>query len=348
MTRYIDQHRGRFGVEPICRTLGVSASAYYHRAAGERSQRVVEDERLLAVIRKVHKDNYSAYGYRRMWKALHRAGERVARCRVQRLMAANGIVGAKRRGKPWRTTKPDPDAVRPRDLVKRDFTADAPNRLWVGDFTYLRCWEGVVYFSFVLDVFSRMIVGWQLSANMRRTLVLDALRMAIGTREPGADFQLICHTDAGSQYTSFDYTQELDDREVLRSIGTVGDAYDNAMAESFVDTFKTELVADRVWRTRNQFELETVEWIGWYNHRRLHESLGDIPPVEYEALHTGGIGTFSEDETVRALLASVSEGLTQRPLELVGAEIAGERPLDSVIVTVNGTLLAQAAPKVVQ
>ena len=238
--------------------------------ARRRSAQIeVEDERLLAVIRKVHKDNYSAYGYRRMWKALHRAGERVARCRVQRLMAANGIVGAKRRGKPWRTTKPDPDAVRPRDLVKRDFTADAPNRLWVGDFTYLRCWEGVVYFSFVLDVFSRMIVGWQLSANMRRTLVLDALRMAIGTREPGADFQLICHTDAGSQYTSFDYTQELDDREVLRSIGTVGDAYDNAMAESFVDTFKTELVADRVWRTRNQFELETVEWIGWYNHRRL-------------------------------------------------------------------------------
>jgi putative transposase len=120
------------------------------------------------------------------------------------------------------------------------------------------------------------------------------------------------------------------------------------MAESFVDTFKTELVADRVWRTRNQFELETVEWIGWYNHRRLHESLGDIPPVEYEALHTGGIGTFSEDETVRALSASVSQGLTQRPLELVGAEIAGERPLDSVIVTVNRTLLAQAAPKVVQ
>jgi putative transposase len=199
VSRYIDEHRERFGVEPICRTLGVSASAYYQRATGERSAREVEDERLLEVIRTTHKKNYEAYGYRRMWKALRRAGERVARCRVQRLMRANGIQGAKRRGKPWRTTKPDPVARRPRDLVQRDFTAPAPNRLWVGDFTYLRCWEGVVYFSFVIDVFSRMVVGWQLAVNMRTTLVLDAVRMALGLREPGADFQLVAHTDAGSQ-----------------------------------------------------------------------------------------------------------------------------------------------------
>jgi putative transposase len=199
VSAYVDLHRERFGVEPICRTLGVSASAYYRRATGERSERVVEDERLLEVIRVAHKQNYEAYGYRRMWKALGRAGEHVARCQVQRLMAANGIQGAKRRGKPWRTTKADPAAVRSPDLVKRDFTAQAPNRLWTGDFTYLRCWEGVVYFSFVIDAFSRMVVGWQLACHMRTDLVLDALRMALGLRAPGADFQLVAHTDAGSQ-----------------------------------------------------------------------------------------------------------------------------------------------------
>ena len=229
MSRYIDEHRARFGVEPICRTLGVSASAYYQRATGERSARSVEDERLLAVIRTTHKNNYRAYGYRRMWKQLKRVGETAPRCRVQRLMAEHGIVGAKRRGRPWRTTKPDPAAVRPRDLVKRDFAASAPNRLWVGDFTYLRCWEGIAYFSFVIDVFSRMIVGWQLAQNMRTTLVLDALRMALGLREPGADFELVAHTDAGSQYTSAAYTQVLDDHRVLASIGSVGDAYDKAL-----------------------------------------------------------------------------------------------------------------------
>ena len=164
---------------------------------GRRAQ--VEDERLLDRIGDVHAANYHAYGYRRMWKALLRAGERVPRCRVQRLMRAHGIQGAKRRGKPWRTTRPDPQAVRRPDLVKRDFTATAPNRLWVGDFTYLRCWEGVVYFAFILEVFSRMIVGWQLASHMRTDLVLDAVRMALGLRAPGADFELVGHSDAGSQ-----------------------------------------------------------------------------------------------------------------------------------------------------
>jgi putative transposase len=285
MSRYIDEYRGRFGVEPICRALGVSASAYYQRAKQQPSARAVEDERLLAVIRTLHKNNYRAYGYRKTWKALLRAGERVPRCQVQRLMRAAGLVGAKRRGKPWRTTKPDPAATRPRDLVKRDFTATEPNRLWVGDFTYVRTWEGVSYFAFIIDVFSRKIVGWQLASHMRTTLVLDALRMALGLRQPGADFQLVSHTDAGSQYTSDDYVQELDDHQVLASIGSVGDAYDNAMAESFVDSYKTELIADRVWRSRSQLELATVEWVAWFNHERLHESLGDIPPVEFEQLH---------------------------------------------------------------
>lgn len=285
MTAFIDEQRGRFGVEPICRVLGVSASAYYERASGRRSARSLEDERLLERIRELHQANYYAYGYRRMWKALLRSGERVARCQVQRLMREHGIQGAKRRGRPWRTTRPDPRAQRHPDLVQRDFRADRPDQLWVADLTYLRCWEGLVFFAFVIDVYSRRVVGWQLASHMRTTLVLDALRMALGTRDRGADVQLIHHSDAGSQYTSFDFTQELDDHEVLGSIGSVGDAYDNALAESFVDTFKTELITDRVWQTRTQLELAIVSYIAWFNHQRIHESLGDLPPVEYEQLH---------------------------------------------------------------
>jgi len=285
VSRYVDQHRGRFGVEPICETLGVSASAYYQRRTGERSARMVEDERLLGRIGELHRENYEAYGYRRMWKALLKAGEQVPRCRVQRLMAINGIQGAKRRGKPWRTTKPDLGAHRRPDLVNRDFTAEGPNRLWVADLSYLRCWEGLVFFAFVLDAFSRLVVGWQLATNMRTTLVLDALRMGLGQRGPGADVALVHHSDRGTQYTSIDYTQTLTDHRVLASVGSVGDAYDNAMAESFVDSFKTELIADRVWRTRAQLELATVEWVGWFNTTRLHESLGDLPPLEFEAYH---------------------------------------------------------------
>ena len=160
MSRFIDGHRGRFGVEPICRTLGVSASAYYQRASGERSARAVEDERLLDRIEQVHAANYSAYGYRRTWKALLRAGEDVGRDRVKRLMRTHGIQGAKRRGRPWRTTRPDPAAHRRPDLVERDFSAPAPDRPWVADLSYLRCWEGLVFFAFVLDAYSRLVVGW--------------------------------------------------------------------------------------------------------------------------------------------------------------------------------------------
>ena len=285
MSRYVDEHRGRFGVEPICKTLGVSVSAYYERRSGRRSERAVADERLLARIRELHAANYYAYGYRRMWKALRRAGEQVPRCQVQRLMRSNGIVGAKRRGKPWRTTKPDPEAQRRPDLVHRDFSATGPDRLWVADLSYLRCWEGLVFFAFVLDAYSRMIVGWQLASHMRTDLVLDALKMALHGRGPGADVELVHHSDRGSQYTSIDYTQTLTDHRVLASVGSVGDAYDNALAESFLDSFKTELIADRVWRSRSQLELAVVEYIGWYNAARLHESLGDIPPLEYEQLH---------------------------------------------------------------
>jgi putative transposase len=284
VSAFIDEKRDALGVEPICRTLGVSASAYYQRATGERSERAVEDERLLGRIEELHAANYFAYGYRRMWKALKRAGEHVGRDRVKRLMRAHGIQGAKRRGKPWRTTTPDPAARRPPDLVKRDFTATRPNALWVADFCHLRCWEGLVFFSFVIDVFSRRVIGWQFATHMRTDLVLDALRMALTRRPPGADLELVHHSDAGSQYTSSAFTQVLDDHRVLASIGSVGDAYDNALAESFVDSFKTELIADRVWRTRAQLELAVVEYIGWFNDSRLHQALGDLPPSEFERL----------------------------------------------------------------
>ncbi len=285
MSRYIDEHRGRFGVEPICRVLGVSASAYYHRATGKRSERVVGDERLLQTIREVHAGNYYAYGYRKMWLALSRAGEQVGRDRVKRLMRQHAIQGAKRRGKPWRTTICDPAALRAPDLVDRDFSAVRPDALWLADFTYLRCWEGVVFFSFVTDAYSRRIVGWQFANHMRTDLVLDALRMALTRRQDVADVQLVHHSDAGSQYTSYAFNQILDDHGVLASIGSVGDAYDNSMAESFVDTFKTELISDRVWRTQTQLELAIVEWVAWFNNDRLHESLGDRPPAEVEALY---------------------------------------------------------------
>jgi putative transposase len=292
VSAYIDGYRGRFGVEPICRTLGVSASAYYQRKTGQRSRRRLEDERLLGRIRELHRANYYAYGSRRMWKALRRAGEPVARCTVERLMRAHGIQGAKRRGKPWRTTRPDPAARRRPDLVERDFTATGPNRLWVADLTYLRCWEGVVFFAFIIDAYSRRIVGWQLASHMRTTLVLDALRMALHQRGPGADIELVHHSDRGSQYTSIDYTQTLADHGVLASVGSVGDAYDNALAESFVDSFKTELISDRVWRTRSQLELAIVEYLGWFNTSRLHQALGDLPPAEFEAL------SAPQDETI--------------------------------------------------
>ena len=282
MSAFIDSYRERFGVEPICQTLDVSASAYYQRAIGERSARGVEDERLTARIREVHERNFECYGYPRVWRELQRQGEDVGRDRVARLMRQAGVRGAKRRGKPWRTTTPDPHAQRRPDLVKRQFTAERPDALWVGDLTYLRTWEGRMFFAFIIDVYSRMIIGWQLASHMRTSLVLDALRMALGTRRPGADFQLVAHTDRGSQYTSEDYTQELDDAEALASVGSVGDCDDNALAESFVDSYKTELIADRVWRTNAQLELQTVTYVGWFNHRRLHSSIANRPPIEHE------------------------------------------------------------------
>jgi putative transposase len=285
VSAFVDTHRARFGVEPICRTLNVSESAFYQRRSARPSRRALEDARLVERIRELHERNWCAYGARRLWLALRREGVEVGRDRVRRLMRQEGLVGAKQRGRRWRTTISDPGASRPTDLVERDFTATRPDALWVADFTYLRSWQGLAYFSFVLDAYSRRIVGWQLARHMRTSLVLDALRMALSRRAAGATLQLVHHSDAGSQYLSHDFRQVLDDHRVLASIGSVGDAYDNAMAESFVDTFKTELLADRVFPTHRELELAIVAWVAWYNDQRLHERIGDIPPAELEARH---------------------------------------------------------------
>ena len=286
MSSYIEEHRERFGVEPICRTLEVSASAYYERDQGRGAQRGRSRTSACSpASREIHERNYCAYGYRRIWIALKREGEGVGKGRVQRLMREAEIQGAKRRGKAVAHDKTRPDGPRRPGPGRARFQRRGAQPALGRRLHLPALLGGALFFSFVIDAFSRKVVGWQLASHMRTDLVLDALRMALGQREPGADFALVAHTDRGSQYTSADYTQELDDHGVLASVGTVGDAYDNAMAESFVDSFKTELIADRVWRTRSQLELAVVEYVAWFNNERLHESLGDISPVEFEDLY---------------------------------------------------------------
>jgi putative transposase len=287
MSAVIDAHREKFGVEPICRTLGIAPSTYYAVKARERdpSARTLRDRELIDRIRRVHQDNYGVYGARKVWWALRREGIDVARCTVERLMRADGLQGAIR-GKKRRTTIPDVQDERARDLVERDFKAPAPNRLWVSDFTYVAMWSGVAYVAFAIDVFSRRIVGWKADTTMKTSLVLDTLEMALWARDhhgqPVGE-GLVLHTDAGSQFTSFAFTQRLVDAGADPSIGSVGDAYDNALAESTIGLYKTELINRRgPWRTIDQVELATLEWVDWYNHRRLHGACEGLPPAEFE------------------------------------------------------------------
>jgi transposase InsO family protein len=281
MTRYVEERRGSFGVEPICAALGVAVSTHYARRSRKPSARELADRELLVEIEAARSGRRKVYGARKTWKELKRRDVEVGRDHVARVMRQNGLVG-KLRGSKKRTTIPDEAAAeRARDLLQRDFTATRPNEKWVADTTYVRTWQGFVYVAFILDCYSRMIVGWQLATHMRAELVLDALEMANGLRRPGAG--LIAHSDRGSQYTSLTYTDRLDELNIDPSVGSKGDAYDNAMAEAWVATFKAELVDRRRFSSFEYAEHEVLDWIGFYNDERLHEALGDIPPSECEA-----------------------------------------------------------------
>ena len=282
MIAYIDRHKDRFGVEPICRLLPIAPSTYYARKQRPPSARAVRDARLKAEIRRVYDDNFGVYGARKVWRQLHREGIPVARCTVERLMGELGLRGAVR-GKTHRTTTPDAAAPRPADLVDRDFAAQRPNRLWVADLTYVATWSGFVYVAFVIDAFSRFIVGWQTSRSLRTDLPLDALEMAIWHRQAQLE-GLVHHSDRGSQYLSIRYTQRLAEAGVVTSVGSRGDSYDNALAETIIGLYKTELVRRRgPWRGIDDLEYATLEWVDWFNHRRLLEPIGHVPPAEFEA-----------------------------------------------------------------
>ncbi|MER7001421.1 IS3 family transposase [Streptomyces sp. NPDC000410] len=297
LVAFVDEHRDRFGgVEPICRTLTehdckIAPSTYYaHKKRLEApSARTLRDEELKPLIHEVFTTNYRVYGARKIWRELNRQGHVAARCTIERLMRELGIAGAVR-GKKVITTIPDPSAARAPDRVERDFVATAPNRCWVADFTHVATWAGVVYVAFVVDTFSRRIVGWSASTSKETQLVLDALEMALWQRDregrPHTPGDLLHHSDAGSQYTSFKLAEHLDAAGIAASIGSVGDAYDNALMESTIGLYKTELIKpQRPWKTLSQVELATAEWIDWYVHRRLHGEIGHIPPAEYEANH---------------------------------------------------------------
>ena len=290
MSVFIDDHKARFGVEPICRALQIAPSTYYDVKSRQRepSARARRDAELVVEIRRVYEQSKGLYGARKVWWQLRLDGIDIARCTVERLMRQAGLEGV-RRGRRRRTTICDEQASRPADLVERDFSADAPNRLWVADFTYVMTWSGVVYVAFVIDAFSRRIVGWKADTTMKTSLVLDTLEMALWSRQragiPLAE-DLIHHNDAGSQYTSFAFTSRLVEAGVDASVGSVGDGYDNALAETTIGLYKTEKIhREGPWRTLADVELATLEWVDWYNHARLHSACGGVSPAQYEQHH---------------------------------------------------------------
>lgn len=306
MTRFIDEAKDRFGVEPICRVMACAPSTYYARLNRAPSNRELRDGWLTVDIKRVFKDNYSVYGARKVWRKLNREGIPTARCTVERLMRLSGIEGA-RRGKKHKTTIPDNTAVLPQDLVDRNFTATRPNELWIADLTYVRTYSGRCYVALVIDVYSRFIVGWSLATHLKTELPLDALEMAIWRRNAKLD-GLVHHSDRGSQYTSIRYTERLDDAGIAPSVGSVGDSYDNAMAETTIGLYKTELIYRQgPWRAPDAVELATLEWIDWWNNCRLHEAIGHVPPAEKEAMYYGN--NLSEN----------SENLSEKTLEIVGS-----------------------------
>lgn len=289
MVTFIDQHRATYGVEPICQVLPIAPSTYFRchaeqRDPARRSARRQRDEVLRAIIRRIYDENRSVYGPRKVWKQMGREGLREARCRVRRLMREMGLVGAVR-GRAWTTTtQAAPEADRPLDLVDRHFTAMRPNQLWVSDFTYVATWRGFVYVAFVIDVFARRIVGWRVSSSLATDFVLDALEHAIYDRCGEAPDGLVHHSDRGTQYLSMRYTDRLADAGIAPSVGSRGDSYDNALAESVIGLFKTEVIRRLgPWRHLEAVEFATLDWVDWFNHRRLLEPIGYVPPAEYEA-----------------------------------------------------------------
>ncbi len=282
MTRFVDSHRERFGVAPICRELQVAPSSYYAARGRPLSARRVRDEALKVKLRHVHAEQFGVYGARKLWRQLQREGIPVARCTVERLMRELSLSGVVL-GKARRTTVADESAPRPADLVERNFRAALLNRLWVADLTYVRTWSGFAYVAFIVDVYSRYIVGWQASRSLRTDLALDALEQALWAREGPLD-GLVHHSDRGVQYLSIRYTERLAEAGAVTSVGSRGDSYDNALAESVIGLYKAELVRRRgPWRGLDDLELATLDWVDWYNHRRLHGAIGYVPPAEYEA-----------------------------------------------------------------
>ena len=287
MKAFVDVHRQGYGVEPICKVLQFAPSAYRRHAARQRdpsliSQRAQRDVALKPQIRRVWDANMQVYGADKVWKQLNREGIRVARCTVERLMRAMGLAGVVR-GRVVRTTVQDGKAVCPLDRVNRQFKAQRPNQLWVSDFTYVSTWQGWLYVAFVIDVYARRIVGWKVSRTMHTDFVLDALEQALYARRPERD-RLVHHSDRGSQYVSIRYSERLAEAGIEPSVGSRGDSYDNALAETINGLYKAELIYRRgSWKTREAVELATLRWVSWFNHQRLMEPLGYIPPAEAEA-----------------------------------------------------------------
>ena len=288
MRNFVDQYRDTHGVEPICEVMQIAPSGYRRHAACQhkpelRSARAKKDDRLIAQVEQVWQANMRVYGADKVWKQMNREGTAVARCTVERLMKRLGLQGV-RRGKIVRTTVQDRAVPCPLDRVNRQFKADRPNQLWVSDFTYVSTWQGWLYVAFVIDVFARRIVGWRVSSSMRTDFVLDALEQALYDRQPERQDALVHHSDRGSQYVSILYTERLAEAGIEPSVGSRGDSYDNALAETINGLYKAELIHRRApWKTREAVELATLEWVSWFNHHRLLESIGYIPPAEAEA-----------------------------------------------------------------
>jgi len=288
MVSFIDDYRGEYGVEPICAVLPIAPSTYYQHKGRQLDParlpaRAQQDATLREEIGRVWKENFRVYGARKVWRQLVREGIAVARCTVERLMREMGLEGAVR-GRKFKTTVADESAHRPADLVERDFTASRPNELWVADITYVVTWRGFVYTAFVIDVFARMIVGWRVSDSLCTGVAMDALEQAIHARDDTSG--LVHHSDRGTQYLSIRYTDRLGEAGILNSVGSVGDSYDNALAETVNGLYKTEVIHPcGPWRGLEEVEYATLEWVDWFNNHRLLEPIGYVPPVEYEQMH---------------------------------------------------------------